>query len=169
MAWGWLRLQPESLLTQWYQTRFGQGRARLRQSGMVTLARQFLLALWRFRKTGELPVGAVLKAAGAGSRLPADEQVPRSETRGVGWWGQLVAGHGCAARTAYEEGLSTPGFTGAQSACRIGCVPHARSPRIEGRVGPESSTDHEATSTGRGTRSRWTFHRDQYGTRCGRQ
>ena len=40
MAWGWGRLQPESLLTQWYQARFGQGSARLRQIGMVALARQ---------------------------------------------------------------------------------------------------------------------------------
>jgi transposase len=66
IAWGWIRLQPESLLTQWYQTRFGQGRARLRKIGIVALARKFLLALWRFLKTGELPVGAGLKAAGAG-------------------------------------------------------------------------------------------------------
>jgi hypothetical protein len=169
IAWGWIRFQPESLLTQWYQTRFGQGSARLRKIGIVALARKLLIALWRFLKTGELPVGAVLKAAGSGERIPEDEQVPRSETRVLGWCGQLVAGHGFAARTAYEEGLSTPGFTGAQSACRIGCVTPARSPRREGRLGPESSTDHEATSTGRGTRSRWTFHRDQYGTRCGRQ
>jgi hypothetical protein len=41
----------------------------------------------------------------------------------LGWCGPLVAGHGCAARTDYEEGWSTPGFTGAQSACRIGGVP----------------------------------------------
>ena len=34
----------------------------------------------------------------------------------MGWCGQLVAGHGFGARTDYEEGLSTPGFTGAQSA-----------------------------------------------------
>jgi transposase len=40
MAWGWLRLQPESLLTQWYQTRCGQGRARLRKIGIVALARK---------------------------------------------------------------------------------------------------------------------------------
>ena len=36
--------------------------------------------------------------------------------------GPLVAGHGFAGRTDYEEGLPTLGFTGAQSACRIGCV-----------------------------------------------
>ena len=61
MAWGWVRLQPESTLTQWYQARFGQGSARLRTIGMVALARKLLSALWRFLRTGELPAGAVLK------------------------------------------------------------------------------------------------------------
>jgi transposase len=40
LAWGWIRLQPESTLAQWYQARFGQGRARLRKIGMVALARK---------------------------------------------------------------------------------------------------------------------------------
>src|SRR5262252_7953629 len=66
IAWGWVRFQPASLLTQWYQTRFGQGSARLRKIGIVALARKLLIALWRFLKTGELPVGAVLKAAVSG-------------------------------------------------------------------------------------------------------
>jgi len=62
MVWGWVRLQPESRLTQWYQARCGQGSARLRQMGIVALARKLLMALWRFLKTGDLPAGAVLKA-----------------------------------------------------------------------------------------------------------
>jgi len=40
MAWGWSRFQPERRLTQWSQTRFGQGRARLRTIGIGALARQ---------------------------------------------------------------------------------------------------------------------------------
>jgi transposase len=66
MAWGWGRFQPESLLTQWYQARCGQGRVHLRGIGMVGLARKRLMALWRFLKTGEIPAGAVLKAAASG-------------------------------------------------------------------------------------------------------
>src|SRR5215831_2430123 len=66
IAWGWSRFQPERLLTQWYQTRFGQGSARLRKIGIVALARKLLIALWRFLKTGELPAGAVLKAEVSG-------------------------------------------------------------------------------------------------------
>jgi transposase len=66
IAWGWVRFQPESRLTQWYQARFGQGSARLRKIGIVALARKLLIALWRFLKTGELPAGAVLKAEASG-------------------------------------------------------------------------------------------------------
>jgi transposase len=40
MAWGWVRLQPERTLTQWYQARLGQGSARLRKMGIVALARK---------------------------------------------------------------------------------------------------------------------------------
>ena len=63
MAWGWVRFQPQSALTPWYQTRFGQGRARLRKIGIVALARQLLIALGRFLKPAELPAGAVLQVA----------------------------------------------------------------------------------------------------------
>jgi transposase len=62
IAWGWVRFQPESTLTQWYQTRFGRGSARLRKIGIVALARKLLIALWRFLNTGVLPAGAILKA-----------------------------------------------------------------------------------------------------------
>ena len=88
----------------------------------MALARKLLIALWRFLKTGELPAGAVLKAEVSGETIPEDKKVPRRGRTVLGWCGQLVAGHGFAGRTDEEEGLSTPGFTGAQSACRIGCV-----------------------------------------------
>jgi transposase len=61
IAWAWRRFQPDSALSQWYERRFGAGSARLRKLGMVALARQLLIALWRFVKTGVLPEGAVLK------------------------------------------------------------------------------------------------------------
>ena len=63
IAWGWLRFQPDSALTQWYQQRFGPGSSRLRRIGIVALARKLLIALWRFVETGLLPAGAALKAA----------------------------------------------------------------------------------------------------------
>jgi len=63
IAWGWLRFQPESALTRWYQERFGHGSSRLRRIGIVALARKLLIALWRFLETGVVPEGAHLKPA----------------------------------------------------------------------------------------------------------
>jgi transposase len=61
IAWGWLRFQPDSALTHWYQERFGHGSSRLRRIGIVALARKLLIALWRFLETGLVPEGATLK------------------------------------------------------------------------------------------------------------
>jgi transposase len=58
VAWGWLRWQPESALSSWYQRRFGSGNARLRKVGIVALARKLLIALWRYLDQGEIPEGA---------------------------------------------------------------------------------------------------------------
>jgi transposase len=61
IAWGWLRYQPESELSQWYQRRFGNGSSRVRRIGIVALARKLLVAQWRYLETGLIPQGAVLK------------------------------------------------------------------------------------------------------------
>jgi transposase len=60
--WGWLRYQPESELTKWYEKKFGQGSKRIRKIGIVALARKLMIALWRYLETGAIPEGAVLKA-----------------------------------------------------------------------------------------------------------
>ena len=65
IAWGWLRFQPDSALSQWYQERFGAGSTRLHKIGIVALARKLLIALWHYLETGELPEGAALKPATA--------------------------------------------------------------------------------------------------------
>jgi transposase len=62
LAWLWRRYQPTSALTQWYEQKFGRGSRRLRRIGIVALARKLLIALWRYVETGEIPVGAVVKA-----------------------------------------------------------------------------------------------------------
>lgn len=62
LAWLWVRYQPESALTQWYQRRYADGSKRLRRIGIVAVARRLLIALWRYLETGALPEGAVLKA-----------------------------------------------------------------------------------------------------------
>ncbi len=58
IAWGWLRWQPNSALSQWYQRRFGEGNSRARKVGIVALARKLLIALWRYLDQGEVPEGA---------------------------------------------------------------------------------------------------------------
>jgi transposase len=62
IAWAWIRLQPDSALSQWYQQRFGHGNSRIRRIGIVALARRLLIGLWRYLETGEVPEGAVLKS-----------------------------------------------------------------------------------------------------------
>ena len=60
-GWAWLRYQPESKLSLWYEERFGHGSKRLRKIGIVALARKLLIDLWRYLETGVIPEGAVLK------------------------------------------------------------------------------------------------------------
>jgi transposase len=61
LAWLWLRWQPGSALSQWYERRFGSGNKRARKIGIVALARKLLIALWRYLKQGEVPEGAAEK------------------------------------------------------------------------------------------------------------
>lgn len=61
LAWSWLRYQPDSALSRWYQQRFGSGK-RLRRIGIVALARKLLVALWRYLDQGVVPEGARLAA-----------------------------------------------------------------------------------------------------------
>jgi transposase len=60
-AWAWIRFQPNSALTQWYEERFADGGPRMRKIGIVAVARKLLIALWRYLETGVLPEGAELK------------------------------------------------------------------------------------------------------------
>jgi transposase len=62
LAWFWLRHQPGSALSQWFQQRVGQARGRVRRIAIVALARKLLVALWRYVRQGIVPQGAVLKA-----------------------------------------------------------------------------------------------------------
>jgi transposase len=61
IAWCWLRFQPNSKLSLWYQQRFAQGSSRLRRIGIVALARKLLIELWRYLETGIPPEGAVVQ------------------------------------------------------------------------------------------------------------
>jgi transposase len=65
LAWSWLRLQPDSALTQWFNRRFAGGGKRMRKVGIVAVARKLAIALWRYLQYGEIPAGATLKPAAA--------------------------------------------------------------------------------------------------------
>src|SRR5690348_5050918 len=63
LAWLWQRHQPASTLSRWFDTRVGNERGRTRRISIVALARKLLIAVWRYVTQGEVPEGAVLKAA----------------------------------------------------------------------------------------------------------
>lgn len=48
---------------RWFKRKFGEGTQRSRRVGIVALARKLLVAVWRYLENGEVPAGAVLKAA----------------------------------------------------------------------------------------------------------
>ena len=64
LAWSWLRFQPGSQLSQWFNERFAGGGKRMRRIGIVALARRLSIALWRYLEQGEIPRGATLKPHG---------------------------------------------------------------------------------------------------------
>lgn len=63
LAWGWIRYQPRSKLTRWYNERFANSGKKARKIGIVAVARRLLIELWRYLKTGAIPEGAELKEA----------------------------------------------------------------------------------------------------------
>ena len=61
MAWVWLRFQPQSELSQWFNEKYAQGGKRIRKVGIVALARKLLIQLWRYVEEGVVPPGAHIK------------------------------------------------------------------------------------------------------------
>ncbi|MGB7062866.1 MAG: IS110 family transposase [Candidatus Zixiibacteriota bacterium] len=61
IAWGWLRFQPHSKLTQWYMERFADGGSRMRRIGIVAVARRLLIDLWRYTEYGVIPEGVRIR------------------------------------------------------------------------------------------------------------
>jgi hypothetical protein len=118
---------------------------------------------------GSTPSGC--RTQGGGSKLDHPSAHEGPQERDNRFWAGVdnsLGGTGSQSEPIMRRGCPPPGFTGAQSACRIGCLTQKRSTRIEGRLGPGSSTDHEATSPGQGTRCHWTCHRDSQCMRRGR-
>jgi transposase len=61
LAWAWLRYQPDSALSQWWQARYEHASKAERKKGIVALARKLLVAYWQYLDKGIVPVGAKLK------------------------------------------------------------------------------------------------------------
>jgi len=61
-AWCWLRHQPQSELSQWFERRFARGGSRQRRIGIVAVARKLLTALEHYLRTGTPPAGAAVRA-----------------------------------------------------------------------------------------------------------
>jgi len=62
LAWLWLRHQPDSELSKWFQARGNTGPGARRRS-IVALARKLLVALWKYVTSGVVIEGAVMKTA----------------------------------------------------------------------------------------------------------
>jgi transposase len=63
LAWLWLRHQPGSALSHWFQERVERNGGRLRKTTIVALARKLLVALWKYVTAGIVIEGAVIKTA----------------------------------------------------------------------------------------------------------
>lgn len=60
IAWSWVRFQPNTAITHWFQRRFAHAGKRARRRGITAVARKVLVAFWRYLEFGEIPEGAVL-------------------------------------------------------------------------------------------------------------
>ena len=62
MAWMWLRYQPTSVISVWFNQRTQGANKRSKRIAIVAVARRLVIALWRYLKDGVIPEGAQLKA-----------------------------------------------------------------------------------------------------------
>ena len=62
LAWSWLRYQHDSALATWWRARFSKRGMRVRNIGIVALARKLVVAFWQFVEDGQVPEDALLKA-----------------------------------------------------------------------------------------------------------
>ena len=59
LGWLWVRWQPESHLVKKWKVRLDQ-KGRVRRMAIVAMARQLLVALWRYVVKGEMIEGAIM-------------------------------------------------------------------------------------------------------------
>ena len=59
-AWLWLRFQPDSALSRWFQERVGRNGGRGKKVAIIALARKLLVAFWKYAMSGVVIEGAVM-------------------------------------------------------------------------------------------------------------
>jgi transposase len=61
LAWAWLRYQPDSALSKWWQAAYAHTSKAERKKGIVALSRKLLVAFWTYLDKGLVADGAKLK------------------------------------------------------------------------------------------------------------
>lgn len=62
-AWLWLRYQPGSALSRWFQDRVSRNGGRGKKVAIIALARKLLVAFWKYAMSGVVIEGAVIAKA----------------------------------------------------------------------------------------------------------
>ena len=60
LAWLWIRYQPESSITKWFNERYGGQGKRSRRVGIVGVARRLMIQLWHYVEHDVDPPGAII-------------------------------------------------------------------------------------------------------------
>lgn len=60
LSWLWIRYQPNSSITKWFNARYGGQGKRVRRVGIVGVARRLMIQLWHFLEHDVDPPGAVI-------------------------------------------------------------------------------------------------------------
>lgn len=60
LAWLWIRYQPNSDITKWFEKRYGGKNKRIRRIGIVAVARRLMIELWHFLEHDVDPPGAII-------------------------------------------------------------------------------------------------------------
>jgi len=63
LAWLWIRYQPNSNITLWFNRRYGGHGKRSRRVGIVGVARRLMVQLWHFVEHDVDPPGAIIAKA----------------------------------------------------------------------------------------------------------
>jgi len=60
LSWLWIRYQPNSSITKWFNARYGGHGKRVKRVGIVGVARRLMIQLWHFLEHDVDPPGAII-------------------------------------------------------------------------------------------------------------